>query len=52
MRGIQEYRGLTETKLLGRQTIVTVVHSATFEANESFGRFRVICSSVFSPNVR
>jgi hypothetical protein len=29
-----------------------VVHSATFEANESFGRFKVICDRVLSPNMR
>jgi hypothetical protein len=29
-----------------------VVHSATFEATECFGRFKVICDKVFSPNMR
>jgi hypothetical protein len=29
-----------------------VVHSATFEANDSFGRFKVICDRVWSPNMR
>jgi hypothetical protein len=35
MRGIQENRGPTENNLLGQQTTVTMVHSATFQANES-----------------
>jgi len=29
-----------------------VVHSATFEATECFGMFKVICDKVFSPNIR
>jgi hypothetical protein len=32
--------------------VVTVVHSATFEAIECFGRFKVIWDNVFSPNMR
>jgi len=32
--------------------LITVVHSATFEATECFGRFKVICDKVFSPNMR
>jgi len=37
---------------LGQDAVVTVVHSATFEATECFGRFKVICDKVFSPNIR
>ena len=29
-----------------------MVHSATFEASEFFGRFKVIWDKVFSPNMR
>jgi hypothetical protein len=32
--------------------LITVVHSATLEANECLGRFRVICERVLSPNMR
>ena len=32
--------------------LITVVHRATFEANDSFGRFKVICDRVLSPNMR
>jgi hypothetical protein len=37
---------------LGLDAVVTVVHSATFEATECFGRFKVIWDNVFSPNMR